>query len=173
MKSLRSLCMRPALRMITVFCIPPPADVSTVSRKKRVYALSLRSVAAWNILQAGICTSRLEDEAMRKSLTAVAAAATLAIAAVAAPPTAEARWGWRGGAFVGGLTAGALISSAFAGPYYGGYYPAAYPNPYPYPYYYGYFRPYPIYYRMYTPRYYGAYAYWPYYRCWRYGYRVC
>jgi hypothetical protein len=58
----------------------------------------------------------------------LAAAATLGLAAVAAPQQAEARWGggWGGGAVaagvIGGLAAGAIIGSAAAGPYYGGYY---------------------------------------------------
>ena len=42
---------------------------------------------------------------MRKTLTALATAATIAIATVATPTTADARWGWRGGAFFGGLAA--------------------------------------------------------------------
>jgi hypothetical protein len=67
---------------------------------------------------------------MRKTLTALATAATVAVAAVATPGTAEAHWGWRGPAFFGGLAAGALIAGAFAphyyygGPYYYGGYPA-------------------------------------------------
>jgi predicted lipid-binding transport protein (Tim44 family) len=62
---------------------------------------------------------------MRKTLTALAAAATFATAAVATPTTADARWwGWRGGALIGGLAAGAIIGgaySAYASPYYYGY----------------------------------------------------
>jgi hypothetical protein len=60
----------------------------------------------------------------------------MAVAAVAVPQTAQARWGggwhgggWRGGgAVLGGLAAGAIIGGALAapyyyggGPYYGGY----------------------------------------------------
>jgi hypothetical protein len=59
-------------------------------------------------------------------LTALAAAATLGLAAVAAPQPAEAR---HGGAIaagvIGGLAVGALIGSAASAPYYGyapGYY---------------------------------------------------
>jgi predicted lipid-binding transport protein (Tim44 family) len=52
---------------------------------------------------------------MRKSLIAFAAA-TIAVAAVTTPTTADARWrGW-GGPALGGLIAGALIGSAFARP---------------------------------------------------------
>ena len=74
---------------------------------------------------------------MRKTLTALAAAATVAITAMAAPTSAEARW--RGGGAVaagviGGLAAGALIAGAARpyGYYYGG--PAYYA---PAPAYYG------------------------------------
>jgi hypothetical protein len=67
-----------------------------------------------------------------KTLTALAAAATLGLAAVAAPQPAQA--GGHGGAvaagIIGGLAAGAIIGSAAHGPYYGygygpGYYGAA------------------------------------------------
>ena len=79
---------------------------------------------------------------MRKLLTAVAAA-TIAVAGVATPTTADARWrGWWGPA-LGGFAVGALIGSAFARPYYAygspayyGYGPAYYS--YSYPPYYGY-----------------------------------
>lgn len=63
-----------------------------------------------------------------KTLTALAAAATIGLAAVAAPQPAEAR---NGGAIaagvIGGLAVGALIGAAANGPYYGpgpGYYAA-------------------------------------------------
>ena len=50
---------------------------------------------------------------MRKTLTAVAAAATIGVATVATPTTADARWGWWGpalGAFaVGAIVGGALV----------------------------------------------------------------
>jgi hypothetical protein len=59
---------------------------------------------------------------MRKSFTALALAATVGIAAVAAPSAAEARhFGWRGPGLVGGLILGGLVASAFAPRYYGGY----------------------------------------------------
>ena len=66
---------------------------------------------------------------MTRTLTALAAAATLGIAAVAAPQPAEAR---NGGAIaagvIGGLAAGAIIGSAIGhGPYY-----AYAPGPYYY-----------------------------------------
>ena len=94
---------------------------------------------------------------MRKTLTAIAAAATIGVATLASPTTADARWGWWGPA-LGGFAVGAIVGSALASPYYyGGYYPA-YPS--------------------YPAGYYGyAYAPRPYYNClrWRYGYRyrVC
>jgi hypothetical protein len=87
---------------------------------------------------------------MRKSLTALAAA-IIAVAAVATPTTADARWrgGW--GPALGGFAVGALVGSAFArpyyaypsygygyGPYYGYGYPAYYSYSYSYPPYYGY-----------------------------------
>jgi hypothetical protein len=67
---------------------------------------------------------------MTKTLTALAAAATIAVAAVGIPQQAEARWGggwghggWgHGGAVLGGLAAGAIIGGALAGPGYYGYY---------------------------------------------------
>src|SRR5258707_10151103 len=78
---------------------------------------------------------------MRKTLTAVAAAATIGVATVAAPTTADARWGWWGpalGAFaVGAIVGGALARPYYYGGYYGGYYPA---------------------YSYYPARYYGYYA---------------
>jgi hypothetical protein len=90
---------------------------------------------------------------MNKTLTALATAATVAVAAVATPSAAEAHhFGWRGpGFFFGGLAASALIAGAFAPRYYDyGYGP-----------------------------YYSSYG--PYYNCWRrywngwrwVGYRVC
>src|SRR5262249_57479790 len=76
-------------------------------------------------------TLRLHDrgDAMRKTLTAIAAAATIGVATLATPTTADARWGWWGPA-LGGFAAGAIIGSALASPYYyGGYYPAHPPPP--------------------------------------------
>src|SRR5712691_215197 len=68
---------------------------------------------------------------MRKALTVLAAAA-IAGAAIATPTAADARWG-RGGAFFGGLAAGAIIGGALSAPYYYsspsysyGYYPRPY-----------------------------------------------
>jgi hypothetical protein len=119
---------------------------------------------------------------MRKSLTALAAAATIGTAAIAAPTSAEARWGWWGPA-LGGLAVGAIIGSALAAPAYGyGYGYPAYSYGYGYPAYgYGYAPAYSGYapaYSGYAPGYYGyAYAPRPYYSCWRgrygYRYRVC
>ena len=70
---------------------------------------------------------------MTRTMTALAAAATMAVAAVAVPQQAEARWGghggWHGGgAVLGGLAAGAIIGGALAGPYYYGGGPYAYGN---------------------------------------------
>jgi hypothetical protein len=59
---------------------------------------------------------------MTKTLMTLAAAATVAVVAVAAPTDAQARRGWWGpGAVIGGLAAGALIAGAAGayGPYYG------------------------------------------------------
>jgi hypothetical protein len=112
---------------------------------------------------------------MRKTLTAVAAAATIGVATVAAPTTADARWGWWGPA-LGAFAVGAIVGGALARPYYyggsyGGYYPAYsyYPAGY-----YGYYAP-AYSYSFYTgPAYYSPR---PYYGCsrWRngYRYRVC
>jgi len=76
---------------------------------------------------------------MRKPLIAVTAAATLALAAIAAPQPAQARHGWIAGGIIGGLAAGAILGSAIAnGPYYGYYGPGPYYyGPAPYPAYYG------------------------------------
>ena len=86
---------------------------------------------------------------MRKILTAVVAAATIAGAAVSASTPAEARW--RGGAVaagvIGGIAAGALIAGAGRPAYGYGYAPG----------YYGY-APAPVYYGP------PAYAYSP--ACW-------
>jgi hypothetical protein len=81
-----------------------------------------------------------EVTAMTKTMTALAAAATMAVAAVAVPQSAQARWGghwhggWGGGAVLGGLAAGAIIGGALAGPYYygGGPYYGYYGGPYAY-----------------------------------------
>jgi hypothetical protein len=100
---------------------------------------------------------------MRKALTALAAAGTIAAATIADPTTADARRGWFGPALIGGFAAGAIVGSALARPY-----------PY-YGYGYGYYAPAPVYYDYYTPApaYYGYYAPRAYYGCsrWRYGYR--
>jgi hypothetical protein len=85
----------------------------------------------WNTLCRG--------DVMRKILTTLAVAGSLAIAAVATSGPALAwrggwggwhgGWGWGGPAV--GFAAGALVGSALAAPYYGGY-------GYPYGGYYGY-----------------------------------
>jgi hypothetical protein len=74
---------------------------------------------------------------MRKILTALVAAATIAGAALATSAPAQAwrggGWGWGWG--LGGFAAGAIVGSALAAPYYypyGGYYaPYAYAPPPP------------------------------------------
>ena len=84
---------------------------------------------------------------MRKTLTALAVAATMIVAAVAVPDTADARWRGRHGGgvaagIIGGLAAGAIIGSmANQGYYGGGYYgpgyaygPGYYYGPGPYAY---------------------------------------
>jgi hypothetical protein len=78
---------------------------------------------------------------MKRILTALVAASTLAGAALVTSAPAEAYWrggwGWRGGGWgwgVGGFVAGAAVGAALASPYYGypyGYY--GYYAPYPYP----------------------------------------
>jgi hypothetical protein len=64
---------------------------------------------------------------MKRILTALVAAATLAGAAVASSAPAEARWGWGWG--LGGFAVGAVVGSALASSYY---------DPYGY---YGYYAP--------------------------------
>ena len=53
-----------------------------------------------------------------RTLTALATAATLGIAAIAAPQPAEARGGAVAAGIIGGLAAGAIIGAAASGPYY-------------------------------------------------------
>jgi hypothetical protein len=55
---------------------------------------------------------------MRKSLVTLAVGATVAVAAVVDPTTADARWhhGLPVAPVIGGLAAGALIGAAFAAP---------------------------------------------------------
>jgi hypothetical protein len=101
-----------------------------------------------------------KGEAMRKTLIALAAIATLAVSAVAAPAPAHAQRGV-GAAIAGGLIGGAIVGGAIAGPgYYGpGYYGPGY----------GYYGP-----RAYVadPGYYGD-CYWQRQRFWDgYGWRI-
>jgi hypothetical protein len=87
-------------------------------------------------------TIAIRGGVMRKTLTALLAAASLGIAAVPSLPSpAEARWGW--GGFGVGLATGAIIGGALARPYYPyypyyGYYGGYYAPAYYYPPYYGY-----------------------------------
>ena len=103
---------------------------------------------------------------MRKAVTALAAAATIAAATIGVSSTADARWGGRWGpAVIGGFATGAIVGGTFA-------------RRYPYGYY-GYYAPAPVYYDYYmpAPAYYGYYGPRPYGGCWRwryrYRYRVC
>jgi hypothetical protein len=95
-----------------------------------------------------------KGEAMRKTLMALAAVATLAVSAVAAPAPAHAQR-YLGAAIVGGLIGGAIVGAA-ASPYYYGYGP-------------GYYRPYgyyggPAY--VAAPGYYGDGCVWQRQRFW-------
>lgn len=65
---------------------------------------------------------------MRKTLLAIAAAVTLAIASVAAPQPAHADGGRIAAGIIGGLAAGAILGSAFGG--HRGYYYAPAPRYY-------------------------------------------
>jgi hypothetical protein len=69
-----------------------------------------------------------KGEAMRKTLMALAAVATLAVSAVAAPVPAHAQRGL-GAAIAGGLIGGAIVGAAVANPYYYGYGPGYYAPP--------------------------------------------
>jgi hypothetical protein len=70
-----------------------------------------------------------EDEAMKKTLMALATMAM--VTAVAAPQAAEARGGRVAAGVVGGLIGGAILGGALAGPgyYYGPGYGAGYYGP--------------------------------------------
>jgi hypothetical protein len=89
--------------------------------------------------------------AMKKTLIAIAAAATVALVSVAAPQPAQARGGRIAAGIIGGLALGGILGAAAAhGPYYG-----------PGPYYYG------------RPAYYGPECYWTRQRFWDgYGWRL-
>jgi len=72
---------------------------------------------------------------MTKTLTAIAAAATFAVAAVADPQPAQARGGRVAAGIIGGLAAGAILGGIAANGYYGPYgpyYGPAYYGPRPY-----------------------------------------
>ncbi len=78
---------------------------------------------------------------MKKTLTALAAASTIAIAAVAVPQQAEARGGRVAAGIIGGLAAGAIIGGIAANNgYYGNGYYGYGPG-------YGYYGPGPVYYQ--------------------------
>jgi len=67
-----------------------------------------------------------KGDAMKKTLMALAAVATLAVSAVAAPPAAEARGGRIAAGVAAGLIGGAIVGGALAGPGYYGYGPGYY-----------------------------------------------
>jgi hypothetical protein len=69
-----------------------------------------------------------KGEAMRKTLMALAAVATLAVSAVAAPAPAHAQRGVAAGV-AAGLIGGAIVGGALAGPRYYGYGPGYYYGP--------------------------------------------
>jgi hypothetical protein len=101
-----------------------------------------------------------KGEAMKKTLMALAAVATLAVSAVVAPAPAHAQRGL-GAAVAGGIIGGAIIGGALAGPRYYG------PG-------YGYYGPGPGY-GYYGPAYAGDYGdcYWQRQRFWDgYGWRI-
>jgi hypothetical protein len=68
---------------------------------------------------------------LTKTLTVLAAVATIGVAAVAAPQPAQARGGALAAGILGGLAAGAIIGSAVHGPYYYDYGPGYYYGPAP------------------------------------------
>jgi hypothetical protein len=117
----------------------PKTDVTAASKQRRKFK-------QWSFNGDDRAT-RPKEYAMTKvtkTLTAIGAAATLAVAAVATPQPADARGGAIAAGIIGGLAAGAIIGSAVNGPYYG-------PG-----YYYG---PAPVYYG-------GAPCYWTHQRVW-------
>src|SRR5262245_17888235 len=68
-----------------------------------LFALCSASLKLWHgtwppaaALKSRPIESFIRGDAMRKTLTMIVAAATFAAAAIAAPGTAAARWGWRG-----------------------------------------------------------------------------
>jgi len=67
--------------------------------------------------------SNEKGDAMKKTLMALVAVATLAVSAVAAPPAAEARGGRIAAGVAAGLIGGAIVGGALAGPGYYGYGP--------------------------------------------------
>src|SRR6202035_2734774 len=88
--------------------------------------LSLRQTAISAVLL------NQKGDAMRKTLMALAAVATLAVSAVAAPAPAHAQR-YLGAAVAGGLIGGAIVGGAIAaGPGYYGYGPGYYGRPYGY-----------------------------------------
>ena len=93
-------------------------------------------------------------KAMKRTLMAIATAATLAVTALAAPQPAEARGGRIAAGVAGGLIGGALLGGALAGGYGPGYYGPGYG-------YYG------------GPAYVGGPCYWQRQRFWDgYGWRI-
>jgi hypothetical protein len=100
---------------------------------------------------------------MRRTVTVLAAAATIAAATVAAPDAANAGGrDWWGPAIIGGIAAGIVVGSQIARPQYPG------------PVYFEYSQPGPTYYEVYPPQYFGPA---PIDNCWRWRHghrqRVC
>jgi hypothetical protein len=99
---------------------------------------------------------------MRRTVTALVAAATIAAATVATPSTAAAGRDWWVPALIGGIAAGAIVGTQIARPQYPG------------PVYFEYAQPGPTYYEVYPPQYFAPP---PADNCWRwrhgYRHRVC
>jgi hypothetical protein len=83
----------------------------------------------WNFRRDGpLCPLSLPDEngdAMKKTLMALAAVATLAVSTLAAPAPAHAQRGV-GAGIAAGIIGGAIVGGALAGPGYYGYGPGYY-----------------------------------------------
>ena len=95
---------------------------------------------------------------MRRTMTALAAAAAIAAATVATPSAANAGRDWLGPAIIGGIAAGILVGTQIARPQYPG------------PVYFEYSQPGPTYYEVYPPQFFGPQMSEP---CWRARQRVC
>jgi hypothetical protein len=128
-----------AIALVIVSCRAEPQDGAgwCVAKRQRLGQYSARNVAIpfidhssemWNFRRDGpLCPRSLPDEkgyAMKKTLMALVAVATLAVSAVAAPAPAHAQRGV-GVGIAAGLLGGAIVGGAIASGngYYGpGYY---------------------------------------------------